>query len=47
MNTENSALRSFTKVLEILESHDFNPNKIIPILQAVQHEYRYLENKYK
>lgn len=42
MNTENSALRSFTKVLEILESHDFNPNKIIPILQAVQQEYRYL-----
>ena len=42
MNYENTAVRSFSKVLEILESYDFNANKIIPILQAVQHEYRYL-----
>ncbi|HRS49617.1 MAG TPA: NAD(P)H-dependent oxidoreductase subunit E, partial [Candidatus Cloacimonadota bacterium] len=42
MNSENTAVRSFSKVLEILESYDFNANKIIPILQAVQHEYRYL-----
>jgi len=42
MNTETSAVRSFNKVLEILESYEFNANKIIPILQAVQHEYRYL-----
>lgn len=42
MNSENSAVRSFSKVLEILKSYDFNANKIIPILQAVQHEYRYL-----
>ncbi len=42
MSNENTAARSFTKVLEILQEHDFDENKIVPILQAVQHEYRYL-----
>lgn len=42
MSNENAAARSFTKVLEILQEHDFDENKIVPILQAVQHEYRYL-----
>lgn len=42
MSSENAAVRSFNKVLEILESFDYDENKIIPILQAVQHEYRYL-----
>lgn len=35
-------LRQFKKVCEILDSYNHNPSKLIPILQAVQHEYRYL-----
>lgn len=42
MSSENAAVRSFTKVMEILERYEYNENKIIPILQAVQEEYRYL-----
>ncbi len=42
MSSENAAVRSFTKVMEILERYEYNANKIIPILQAVQEEYRYL-----
>jgi len=34
--------RQFTKVCEIIDQHDRNPAKLIPILQAVQEEYRYL-----
>lgn len=34
--------RRFERVLEILDSHGRDPAKIIPILQAVQEEYRYL-----
>lgn len=36
------SLRQFKKVCEILDRYDRNPAKLIPILQAVQHEYRYL-----
>ncbi len=36
------SLRKFEKVCEILKKHDNNPNKLIPILQEVQEEYRYL-----
>ncbi len=42
MSNDNTAARSFTKVLEILEEHDFDANRIVSILQAVQAEYRYL-----
>lgn len=40
MNAEK--LNNFSKVCEILDSFDRQPSKIIPILQAVQEEYRYL-----
>lgn len=35
-------MRQFAKVCEILEKHAHNPAKLIPILQEVQEEYRYL-----
>lgn len=35
-------LNNFSKVCEILDKFDRQPSKIIPILQAVQEEYRYL-----
>lgn len=38
-------VRQFNKVCEILEKHDHNPAKLIPILQEVQAEYRYLPEK--
>jgi NADH:ubiquinone oxidoreductase 24 kD subunit len=34
--------RQFTSVLRILESFDHDSSKLVPILQAVQEEYRYL-----
>ncbi len=41
--TENRTMvRKFEKLCSILEQFDRNPAKLIPILQAVQHEYRYL-----
>jgi NADH-quinone oxidoreductase subunit E len=42
MENTSSAVRSFSKVLEILDRYDRSEAKIIPILQAVQEEYRYL-----
>ncbi len=35
-------MRKFEKVCEILDSHGRSEAKLIPILQAVQEEYRYL-----
>lgn len=35
-------VRKFEKVCEILDRHHRNPSKLIPILQEVQEEYRYL-----
>lgn len=35
-------VRQFAKVCEIIDRHDRNPARLIPILQAVQEEYRYL-----
>ncbi|MBF0594023.1 MAG: NAD(P)H-dependent oxidoreductase subunit E [Candidatus Omnitrophica bacterium] len=35
-------LRKFEKVCAIIEKHDSDPSKLIPILQEVQEEYRYL-----
>ena len=34
--------RRFDKVCQILDRYDRSPSKLIPILQAVQEEYRYL-----
>ncbi len=42
MSTQYSEARSFNKVMEILDRYDRSENKIVPILQAVQEEYRYL-----
>ena len=42
MIPENETLRQFEKVVEIIEHHEFNKSKLIPILQQVQEEYRYL-----
>ncbi len=35
-------VRKFEKVCETLRKHDYNANRLIPILQEVQEEYRYL-----
>lgn len=35
-------MRQFEAVCRILEEHDHDPERLIPILQAVQDEYRYL-----
>jgi NADH-quinone oxidoreductase subunit E len=37
-----SNARKFSKVCEIMEKHSYSANKLIPILQEVQEEYRYL-----
>ncbi|MDD3535684.1 MAG: NADH-quinone oxidoreductase subunit NuoE [Candidatus Cloacimonetes bacterium] len=42
MNTQYAKAQSFNKVMQILDRFDRSENKIIPILQAVQEEYRYL-----
>lgn len=34
--------KKFEKVCEILERHAYRPSGLIPILQAIQHEYQYL-----
>jgi len=36
------AVRRFERVCSILDEHGRNPSRLIPILQAVQEEYRYL-----
>ncbi|GAB1348229.1 NADH-quinone oxidoreductase subunit NuoE [Ignavibacteriales bacterium] len=36
------AARKFAKVCEILEKYNYKSEKLIPVLQAVQEEYRYL-----
>ncbi len=47
MTTAEATLRKrqFEKVCAILADHDHDPGRLIPILQAVQHEYRYLPEK--
>ena len=32
----------FNRVCQIIEENNFDESKLIPILQAVQNEYRYL-----
>ena len=39
---EPQAGRRFEKVLQILDQHHRDPSRLVPILQAVQEEYRYL-----
>lgn len=40
-----SKARKFEKVLEILEKYNYDANRLITILQAIQDEYRYLPEK--
>ncbi len=42
MEQEEIKTRHFEKVLEILEKYNFKKSNLIPVLQAVQEEYRYL-----
>lgn len=37
-----SVARKFEKICKIIEQHERDPRKLIPILQAAQDEYRYL-----
>jgi NADH-quinone oxidoreductase subunit E len=39
---ENTNVRKFEEVCKILDKYDRSPAKLIPILQEVQEEYRYL-----
>jgi NADH-quinone oxidoreductase subunit E len=39
---KDQGLRRFEKVCQIVDKYDRNPSKLVPILQEVQHEYRYL-----
>lgn len=41
-NGTSAQIRHFAKVCDILDRHQSNPSKLIPILQQVQDEYRYL-----
>jgi len=41
-NTDNQYMRQFQKVCDILDTFEYNPYKLVPILQMVQEEYRYL-----
>ena len=40
--TENFERAKFEKVVSILDRHSRRPSGLIPILQAIQHEYQYL-----
>jgi NADH-quinone oxidoreductase subunit E len=42
---ESVMARKFERVCEILEINKYDSNRLIPILQAVQEEYRYLPEK--
>lgn len=45
MNSHNGTIlpvRKFEKVCDILKSYNYDSTKLIPILQAIQEEYRYL-----
>lgn len=39
---EKESMRKFERVCEIVETNGRNPGRLIPILQTVQEEYRYL-----
>jgi len=42
---ESVMARKFEKVCEILEQNEYDSKRLIPILQSVQEEYRYLPEK--
>ncbi|MFP4380426.1 MAG: NADH-quinone oxidoreductase subunit NuoE [Candidatus Sumerlaeia bacterium] len=42
---QNERVRQFEKVCQIIDKFERNPDKLIPILQAVQEEYRYLPER--
>jgi NADH-quinone oxidoreductase subunit E len=42
LDSKTSAAHKFTRVCDILAEYNYRPNKLIPILQKVQDEYRYL-----
>ena len=42
---ESVTARKFEKVCEILEQNEYDSKRLIPILQSVQEEYRYLPEK--
>ncbi len=39
---DKSAMRKFQKVCDILQNYDYDSKNLVPILQEVQEEYRYL-----
>jgi NADH-quinone oxidoreductase subunit E len=41
-HSSSEMMRKFDKVCNILEKHEYKSSKLIPILQEVQEEYRYL-----
>ena len=41
-DTSDMSIRKFQKVCDILQSYNYNFNKLVPILQDIQEEYRYL-----
>jgi NADH-quinone oxidoreductase subunit E len=43
--SKSQEMRKFDRVCEILDRHDRNPTKLIPILQEIQKEYRYLPKR--
>ncbi|MDR0927411.1 MAG: NAD(P)H-dependent oxidoreductase subunit E [Ignavibacteria bacterium] len=40
--TTSLSMRKFQKVCDILENYEYNNSKLVPILQEIQEEYRYL-----
>ncbi len=42
---ELTTVRKFQKVCDILEKYNYDKTKLIPILQEIQEEYRYLPKK--
>lgn len=42
MIKENEKVRKFEKVLEIIEQNNYDKTRLIPILQQIQEEYRFL-----
>lgn len=42
MADNTSTAQKFTKVCDILDKYDYDATKLIPILQGIQEEYRYL-----
>lgn len=43
--SDSGMARKFDRVCAILEQNNYSPSKLIPILQAIQEEYRYLPEK--